>query len=85
MLPVDVEDPSFLLTTVLGKVKETVPWPFRIGRLCNGSSTCKAPEGGKERPWYTNKENTITTTSIYVLRICGRGAGQETSNNPGRR
>ena len=31
--PVDVDDPSFLLTTVLGKVKETVPWPFPIGRL----------------------------------------------------
>ena len=69
VLLVGVEDPSFLLTTALGKVKETVPWPFPIGRLVG----------------YTNKENTITTTSIYALRICGRGAGQETSNNPGGR
>ena len=33
VLPVDVEDPSFLLTAVLGKVKETVPWPFPIGSV----------------------------------------------------
>ena len=33
VLPVDVEDPSFLLTAVSGKVKETVPWPFPIERL----------------------------------------------------
>ena len=31
--PVEDEDNSRLLTVVSGKVKETVPWPFSIGRV----------------------------------------------------
>ena len=32
-LPLEDEDNSLLLTFVSGKVKETVPWPFPIGRV----------------------------------------------------
>ena len=80
VLPVGGHDYSFWRTAVVGKVKETVPWPFPIdisAVVVLATKHQRAATSAHDIPG----EEIMPATSIYVLRICGRGAGQETSSS----
>ena len=51
--PVEGEDHFLLLTVVSGKVKETVPWPFQIGRVVWAQERLQGARGqqGKSRAY----------------------------------
>ena len=51
--PVEDEDNSLLLTVMSGKVKETVPWPFQVGRVVWAQERLQGARGrqGKSRAY----------------------------------
>ena len=49
-LPFDDEDNSLRLTFVSGKVKETVPWPFPIGRVVWAQEHLQGARGQRGKP-----------------------------------